>query len=144
MKKYFIISALLSFQSLFSLSLTGMTEEEQKSCGILQLNAEQKQSLDAWLQKQVAPPQPPVRIEKHKIVHGEFLIIENVNLGRFITLDNGVTYDIPSRTRKKTMSWKVGDKVQVVEPIHPTNYKLENKNGKQTIGAKIAKSKVKE
>ncbi len=135
MKKLFIL--LFSISSLSAVSLTTMTEEEQKACGIATLTAEQKDALNAWLQKQTPPPPAPIT-KSSKVKHGEFVVTSNINMGRFISLSNGVTYDIPSRSRKKTMSWKVDDKVELIEPIHPTNFKLENLSQKQKIGAKIS------
>ncbi len=129
-----------------TISIATMNQEEQKECGIDKLSTEEKLSLDMWLITKL-PPAAPVtpasqpKIHKHKILHGDFAVTNTVQLGRFITLDNGVTYDIPSRSRKKTMAWKVGDKVRLVEPVIPVNYKLENIAKKQTIGAKIATSK---
>ncbi len=139
-----LLCALLQVQNLFCLSLTNMSEDEQKACGIAHLSSDEKQSLDAWLAKQQLPTQKPAPIlDSSKIVHGEFTVVSNVNLGRFITLNNGITYDIPSRSRKKTMSWKVDDKVSLVEPINPTNFKLQNLAQKHAIGAKISKSSIK-
>jgi hypothetical protein len=120
-------------QSLFSLSISSMSEEEQKSCGIERLSVEEKKALDAWLAR-VEPPKT-----SSKVVHGEFAVVENIKLGRFIKLDNGITYDIPSRSRKKTMGWKPGEKVRVVEQIRSPHYKLEFVAEKMTIGAKVAK-----
>lgn len=135
-----ICSQLLLVQSVFGASFFDkMSPEEQKTCGIEKLSPEEKTALDAWVIKQTSTQvQQPVQVQSHKILHGEFAIASTVNLGRFITLDNGITYDIPSRSRKKTMAWKVGDTVRLVEPVLPTNYKLENLAHKQTIGAKIA------
>lgn len=121
------------------LSISQMSESEQKETGIDRLSVEEKQQLDLWLVKSMPKPPPPPVVQKNKIAHGEFAITGTKDLGRFITLDNGITYDIPSRSRKKTMSWKVGEKVRIVEPVRPTNYKLDNIDRDQEIGGKIAK-----
>lgn len=135
MKKFFIL--LFTAASLSAASLSTMTEDEQKACGIAALTTEQKDALNAWLQKQTPPPTAPIT-KSSKVKHGEYVVTSNIKMGRYIALSNGITYDIPSRSRKKTMSWKVDDKVQLIEPIHPTNFKLENVSQKQTIGAKIS------
>lgn len=130
-----------------SACVASMNEADQKACGIEKLTAEEKQALDAWLINQEFAKQAPQTIVKaqpqnNKIQHGEFAVQANDKMGRFITLENGIVYDIASRSRKKTMSWKVGDKVRLIEPVRPTNYKLENVAQKQTIGAKIATVKT--
>ena len=133
MKKLFaLFIACLQSHCLFSLTLSTMSEADQKTCGIEKLSPEEKQALDGWLAKATTPPIQ----EKGKIQHGEFAVTANV-----ITLENGVIYDIPSRSRKKTMGWKVGDKVRLQEPIRTPHFKLENIANKQTIGAKISKAK---
>ncbi len=136
----YLITLLLTAHALSAATLSTMTEDEQKTCGIATLTAEQKEALNSWLQKETPPPPAPIT-KSSKVKHGEFIVTSNINMGRFITLSNGITYDIPSRSRKKTMSWKVDDKVQLVEPIRATNFKLENISQKQTIGAKISTKK---
>ena len=118
-----------------------MSESERKDAGIEKLTPEEKHALDLWIAKVMPKPALPPVIEKRKIVHGEFAIKETKDFGRFITLENGVTYEFPSRTRKKTMAWKVGEKVRVIEPVRPVNYKLENLDHDQTVGGKIAQPK---
>lgn len=142
-KQLALLLMLVQSHCLFSLSLGSMAEPDQKLCGLEKLSSEEKQALDAWLAKTAPQPAPKPVQEKGKIMHGEFAVTANINLGRFITLDNGLTYDIPSRSRKKTMGWKVGDKVRLVEPVRPTNYKLENTAQKNTIGAKVSTAKTK-
>ena len=131
--------------SLDAANLALMSADEQKACGIEKLSPEERTALGSWIEKQTPAPKPvslpAPKLHKSKIQHGQYTVTENTKLGRFITLDNGIIYDIPSRSRKKTMGWKVGDKVSLVEPIYPTNYKLENVAQKQTIGAKVATSK---
>ncbi len=140
MKRFVILSAFVLLSQL-SATIATMSEQEIKACGIEKLTAEEKEALEAWISKQTPKVKAPV-LEKNKVVHGEFIVKENVNLGRFITLDNGITYDIPSRSRKKTMAWKINDKIRLIEPVRPTNFKLENLEQKQTIGAKIAVKKT--
>ncbi len=142
MKTYYISLLALFFSTTLSSDIAKMSEQEQKACGIEKLSAEEKQALNTWLAKELSAPKAPV-LEKTKIVHGEFLITQNLDLGRFLTLENGITYDIPSRSRKKTMAWKTGDKIRLVEPVRPTNFKLENIEQKVTIGAKISTKKPK-
>lgn len=122
--------------------LADMTESEKKEAGIDKLTPDEKHALDLWIAKVMPKPSAPPVVEKHKVVHGEFLIKEAKDFGRFITLDNGITYEFPSRTRKKTMAWKVGEKVRVIEPIRPVNYKLENLDHDQTVGGKITQAKT--
>lgn len=131
-------------QSLFcdTISLAKMNEADQKACGIEKLTAEEKQALDTWLTQQTPKEIVKAQPQKNKIQHGEFAVQANDKMGRFITLENGIVYDIASRSRKKTMSWKVGDKVRLIEPVRPVNYKLENIAQKQTIGAKVATVKT--
>jgi len=136
-----LLALLLCSSSLSALSTAQMTEEEQKACGIALLSDEQKSALNSWLDKATTPPPPAPITKSSKVHHGEFVVTANINMGRFITLNNGITYDIPSRSRKKTMGWKVDDKVRLVEPIHPTNFKLENTAQKQKVGAKISTKK---
>ncbi|MCE5295046.1 MAG: hypothetical protein LLF94_10615 [Chlamydiales bacterium] len=141
--KKLILLFITATLGLDAVNVASMSTDEQKACGIEKLSLEERTALDSWLEKQMPAPKPAhiAQLHKSKIQHGQFSVTENTKLGRFITLDNGVIYDIPSRSRKKTMGWKVGDKVSLVEPIYPTNYKLENVAQKQTIGAKIATSK---
>ena len=137
MIKHFIHTFfLLTATSLSAVSLAQMTPDEQKACGIAALTSEQKEALESWLANAKEKPQPTLK--SSKIHHGEFVVTANIKMGRFITLNNGITYDIPSRSRKKTMGWKVDEKVLLIEPVHPTNFKLENVSQKQTIGAKIS------
>jgi hypothetical protein len=133
--------AAFQIQSLFAAPLDCMSQEAQKTCGIERLNTDEKQALNNWLEKhQAEHTKRPTILVSSKIAHGEFTVVHNDVMGRFISLSNGITYDIPSRARKKTMSWKAGDKICLVEPINPTNFKLENLAQKHTIGAKIAKA----
>jgi len=118
------------------LSLQEMSEQEQKVCGIEKLSPEEKHALDTWLTKQTTPQ---VAIaQKNKILHGEFAVKATQDLGRFVTLDNGISYEITSRSRKKTMAWKTGETVRLIEPIRKISYKLENRTQKQTVAGKKA------
>lgn len=138
---YKIFSLLLIVSSLSGAELATMSEAEQKACGLDKLSLEEKAALNSWVAKQLPPATPPVK--KGKIEYGEFLITSNEKMGRFIILENGITYDIPSRSRKKTMGWKAGDKVTLVETVREPHFKLENIVQKQKIGAKRAKDKLK-
>lgn len=133
-----ILFLFLISSSLFSVELSTMSEAEQKACGIEKLSQEEKAALNSWIAAQVPPPAPPVK--KGKIEYGEFAIASNEKMGRFIVLENGDSYDIPSRSRKKTMGWKAGDKVLLVETVRDPHFKLENLAQKQKIGAKRAKT----
>lgn len=138
MKKLFLL--LLTTTATLQADLATMTEADQKACGIEKLTPEERQALSVWVKNQI-PQQPAPVTKSSKLEHGEYAITKNESLGRYITLENGSTYDIPSRSRKKTMGWKVGDKVRIFEPVRPINYKLENLDKKVTIGAKIAPTK---
>lgn len=144
LSRILFIGFTLCMQPLFSapLSLATMDAADQKACGIEKLSGEEKQALESWLAKQAPEPAVKAQTQSSKILHGEFAVQANDNMGRFITLENGIVYDIASRSRKKTMSWKAGDKVRLIEPVRPTNYKLENLQQKQTIGAKVATVKT--
>ena len=119
----------------FALSIDTMSEAELKETGIAKLTDDEKKALRGWLVKN-EPPQP--LIEKDKIVHGILKVTDVVELGRFVTLDNGHTYDIYSRSRKKTLAWKLGDTIRLLEQIKAPSYKLENvSKKKQTVSAKV-------
>lgn len=141
-----LVCTLLQMQCMqANISIAQMNETEQKTCGIEKLSPEEKHALDTWLAAQKLPEQPKLQpvTQKSKITHGEFAITANQDLGRYIMLDNGLTYEFPSRSRKKTMAWKVGEKVKVVEPVRPVTFKLENVVQNQTIGGKAVPTPVK-
>lgn len=120
--------------NLSAISIDTMSETELKETGIGKLSEDEKKALCTWLAKNELPK--PV-IEKGKIVHGQLKITDVIELGRYVTLENGKVYDINSRSRKKTMAWKVGDTVRVLETIKAPSYKLENSSQKkQTVSAK--------
>src|SRR5574338_1317570 len=118
--------------NLHALSIDGLGEQEIKAFGLEKLSTEEKAALNSWLVAKTAPQAP----ENGKIVHGEFTIVDVKELGRFVLLENGQLYDVTSRSRKKTVEWKPGDKVRVIEPIKLTSYKLEHISKKQTVAAK--------
>jgi hypothetical protein len=133
-QKAFVLFCLISASLHASGPIDQMNEEEKKACGIEKLSTEEKGELDKWVTKQITVVAPLV--EKGKIVHGTFKITEVKNLGHFVVLDNGFSYDIFSRSRKKTMAWKVGDEVELAEPIKRKSFKIKNISRKQTVAAK--------
>lgn len=136
--KFLFLAFFSSMASLSALplSLEQMSEQEKQACGIEKLSSEEKQALQSWLIKQEKPQTP--QQQKNKLLHGEFTVKATQDLGRFITLENDVTYEIHSRSRKRTMAWKVGETVRLIEPIRRVSYKLENRTQKQTVSAKAA------
>jgi hypothetical protein len=132
-RSFFALVVLFS-STLCAVSIDTMSESELKETGISKLSADEKKALSAWLAKS-EPPKPV--IEKGKIVHGQQKITDVIELGRFVTLENGKVYDIHSRSRKKTMTWKVGDTLRILETVKAPSYRLENvSQKKQTVSAK--------
>jgi hypothetical protein len=72
---------------------------------------------------------------------GTFAVTENLQQGHFITLQNGVTYDVSKRYRKITSGWKSTDNIRVIELKKGSRYRLENVATNQHVRAKVAKSK---
>ena len=113
-----------------------MNDAEKKNSGIQKLSSEEITALETWFKAQTpVKPNPSVG---DTIEHGSFTITAVIDLGHFVKLDNGLSYDIYSRSRKKTMAWKVGDTVELVEPVKRKSYRITNKSRKQTVAAKEA------
>ncbi len=138
MSKKSIFSALFALclcTSAYGVTIDAMNETESKACGIEKLTTQEKQALNVWLEAKV--PQTAVAVEKVQGPNlGEYSINDVQDLGHFITLDNGMSFNIYSRSRKRTMAWKKGEKVRLVEPIRLRSFKLTNVNKKQMVSAK--------
>lgn len=126
------VTCTLSANSVFE----SMSDAEKKACGIEKLSSDEKTALQTWFAAKTALKSQAAVGDK--IEHGSFTITEVIELGHYVKLDNGLSYDIYSRSRKKTMAWKVGDTIELVEPVKRKSYKLTNKSKKQTVAAKEA------
>jgi hypothetical protein len=112
-------------------SIDSMNDIEIKACGIEKLSKEEKLALNAWIEAQIPKVQ---EVQKPNL--GEYEITDVEALGQFITLSNGLHVNVHARSRKRTMAWKKGEKVRLVEPNRARSFKLTNLSKKQTVSAK--------
>jgi len=64
-------------------------------------------------------------------------ITENKESGTWVTLDNGMTFEIPIVLRKKSINWKVGDKILLEKGKRDNWYKITNSTRKESIRARL-------
>jgi len=129
----FLTALTLITSAYCALGIDAMNEQERKACGIEKLTNDEKNALNAWFEAKMPAP----AVEKVLGPNlGEFTITDVQELGHFISLDNGMTFNIHSRSRKRTMAWKKGEKVRLVEPQRLRSFKLTNSTKKQTVSAK--------
>lgn len=136
MNKWFLAlsCSLFATTAYANITLDTMSEECKIACGIQRLSSKEKEALQTWLSEQNTSKTLPVH--KNKIVHGIFAITEVRDLGRFVLLENNLLLDVYSRSRKKTLTWKAGDKIELVEPIKAKSFKMKNISKNQSVSAK--------
>ncbi len=85
--------------------------------------------------KPVKTPKTP----KTRALQGTFQVTQVDPQGQYVTLQNGMKYEISKRYRKYTMGWKSGDMIKVWSDKDPKNARLESVSSGKTVKATTAK-----
>lgn len=70
-------------------------------------------------------------------IEQEATITENRDGGKFLTLDNGQTFEVPTVLKRKAANWQLGDKVVVEKGSGEHWYKLYNETRNEKMRARI-------
>jgi hypothetical protein len=116
--------------------LTTMSPEDRKACGLDKLSSAEMTSLDSWIQKTCPCSKTPKTLPKNCI--GESTLSTTEEEGHFLTLANGVKYEIPLwSAKKKTRHWEVGDAIRILKTKKDDWVRLENRTQDQSARAHV-------
>jgi hypothetical protein len=77
---------------------------------------------------------------KKEIPENSFVVSEIRENGRFIALENGALYKVPTALRKKVQSWNRGDILRVEPTMRSSWVRLTNVISNESVLAKVEKS----
>jgi hypothetical protein len=99
-----------------------MDQRSRRATGIFKLSAAEKIALESW----ITTGSINVECEIASLT-GEPLLL---------TTKTGDVYEVAARFAKRTMSWRAGDKVYIVQSKKPIWYRIQHSVADSTIGVK--------